>query len=47
MTRLVMLTFFGQPKDHHAHEHAHESPLSMTAPLLPAGGAGAGRRLRP
>ena len=34
MTRVVMLTFFGEPRDHHAHEHAHESPLSMTAPLL-------------
>jgi NADH-quinone oxidoreductase subunit L len=25
-TRLVVLTFFGEPRDHHAYEHAHESP---------------------
>ena len=25
MTRVVMLTFFGAPKDEHVHEHAHES----------------------
>jgi NADH-quinone oxidoreductase subunit L len=35
MTRVVMLTFFGKPKDEHAYEHAHESPPSMTLPLLP------------
>jgi NADH-quinone oxidoreductase subunit L len=33
-TRLVLLTFFGQPKDHHAYDHAHESPPLMSAPLL-------------
>jgi NADH-quinone oxidoreductase subunit L len=34
MTRLFMLTFLGKPKDEHAYEHAHESPPSMTAPLI-------------
>ncbi len=33
-TRLVMLTFFGEPRDRHAYEHAHESPPIMTLPLL-------------
>jgi NADH-quinone oxidoreductase subunit L len=33
-TRLVLLTFFGQPKDRHAYDHAHESPPLMTMPLL-------------
>ena len=33
-TRLVLLTFFGQPKDVHAYEHAHESPPLMTVPLM-------------
>ncbi len=32
--RLIFLTFFGKERgDHHAHEHAHESPLVMTLPL--------------
>ncbi|GAA3871118.1 NADH-quinone oxidoreductase subunit L [Celeribacter arenosi] len=32
--RLIFMTFFGKPRgDHHAHDHAHESPLSMTIPL--------------
>jgi NADH-quinone oxidoreductase subunit L len=34
MTRVVMLTFFGEPKDHHVHEHAHESSFPMTLPLI-------------
>jgi NADH-quinone oxidoreductase subunit L len=34
MARVVMLTFFGQPKDQHVHDHAHESPPAMTAPLV-------------
>jgi NADH-quinone oxidoreductase subunit L len=34
MIRVVMLTFFGKPKDEHAYEHAHESPPSMTTPLV-------------
>jgi NADH-quinone oxidoreductase subunit L len=33
-TRLVLLTFFGKPKDAHAYDHAHESPLIMTVPLV-------------
>jgi NADH-quinone oxidoreductase subunit L len=33
-TRLVLLTFFGEPKDHQAYDHAHESPPLMTVPLL-------------
>ncbi len=32
--RLMFLTFYGTERgDHHAHEHAHESPLTMTIPL--------------
>ncbi|RJL06259.1 NADH-quinone oxidoreductase subunit L [Paracoccus aestuarii] len=32
--RLMFMTFFGTPRgDHHAHDHAHESPRVMTAPL--------------
>jgi NADH-quinone oxidoreductase subunit L len=32
--RLIFMTFFGEPRgDHHAHEHAHESPQSMLIPL--------------
>ena len=32
--RLIFLTFFGKPRgDHHAHDHAHESPPVMTIPL--------------
>ncbi len=33
-TRLVLLTFFGKPRDQHAYDHAHESPMSMAAPLV-------------
>jgi len=33
MTRVVLLTFFGEPKDDHVFEHAHESPPAMTAPI--------------
>ena len=32
-TRLVLLTFFGDPKDRHAHDHAHESPPVMILPM--------------
>jgi NADH-quinone oxidoreductase subunit L len=33
--RLIFLTFFGKPRgDHHAHEHAKESSLVMTVPLM-------------
>jgi NADH-quinone oxidoreductase subunit L len=34
MFRLIFLTFFGEPRDHHLHEHAHESPWPMTGALL-------------
>jgi NADH-quinone oxidoreductase subunit L len=33
MWRLMALTFWGEPRDHHAYEHAHESPWTMTGPL--------------
>ncbi|MFQ6549058.1 NADH-quinone oxidoreductase subunit L [Aestuariibius sp. 2305UL40-4] len=32
--RLMFLTFWGEPRgDRHTHEHAHESPMTMIAPL--------------
>jgi NADH-quinone oxidoreductase subunit L len=32
--RLMFMTFWGKPRgDHHAHDHAHESPMSMLVPL--------------
>jgi NADH-quinone oxidoreductase subunit L len=32
--RLMFLTFYGKPRgDHHAHDHAHESPAVMLVPL--------------
>ena len=32
--RLMFLTFYGMPRgDHHAHDHAHESPTVMLVPL--------------
>ncbi|MGQ3675722.1 NADH-quinone oxidoreductase subunit L [Xanthobacter sp. TB0139] len=31
--RLVFMTFHGKPRDQHAYDHAHESPLVMTIPL--------------
>ncbi len=34
MFRLLFLTFFGQPRDPHTLEHAHESPWQMTVPLI-------------
>jgi len=34
MFRLVILTFHGEPRDHHKYEHAHESPWVMTLPLV-------------
>jgi NADH-quinone oxidoreductase subunit L len=33
-TRLVLLTFFGEPRNRRAHDRAHESPPVMTLPLL-------------
>ncbi|MFO1518127.1 MAG: NADH-quinone oxidoreductase subunit L [bacterium] len=38
MFRLVALTFLGKPRmDHHTQEHLHESPPSMTLPLIVLG----------
>ena len=34
MFRLWFLTFAGEPRDQHVHEHAHESPWVMTVPLI-------------
>ena len=34
MFRLVILTFFGAPKDQHKFDHAHESPPNMWVPLV-------------
>ena len=32
--RLMFMTFFGEARgDHHTHEHAHESPMTMLVPL--------------
>ena len=44
MWRLMALAFWGEPRDHHAFDHAHESPWTMTLPLavLAAGSALAG-----
>ncbi|HEX7880240.1 MAG TPA: NADH-quinone oxidoreductase subunit L [Candidatus Eisenbacteria bacterium] len=33
-TRAIILTFYGQPRDKHLHDHAHESPAVMTVPLM-------------
>jgi NADH-quinone oxidoreductase subunit L len=37
MFRLLLKTFFGEPRNHHAFEHAHESPWTMTVPLAVLG----------
>jgi NADH-quinone oxidoreductase subunit L len=34
MFRLWYMTFAGNPRDGHVYHHAHESPLSMTGPLM-------------
>ncbi|WP_437227596.1 NADH-quinone oxidoreductase subunit L [Planctomicrobium sp. SH661] len=34
MFRMWFMTFFGDPKDDHVYDHAHESPRVMTAPLF-------------
>jgi NADH-quinone oxidoreductase subunit L len=34
VTRALWMTFFGQPRDHHLYDHAHESPAVMTLPLM-------------
>jgi len=35
--RLMFLTFYGHPRDHHAYDHAHESPAVMLVPLYVLG----------
>ncbi|HEX5368404.1 MAG TPA: NADH-quinone oxidoreductase subunit L [Dehalococcoidia bacterium] len=37
MMRVYMLTFWGEPKDHHVYDHAHEMPPVMTLPLIALG----------
>ena len=34
MFRLILMTFIVAPKDHHVHDHAHESPATMTTSLV-------------
>ena len=34
MGREVFVVFLGKPRDHHAYDHAHESPVVMTLPLI-------------
>lgn len=34
MFRMWLMTFTGEPRDHHVHEHAHEPPKVMTVPLM-------------
>ena len=34
MFRLIIMTFHGEPRDHHKFEHAKESPAVMTIPLV-------------
>ncbi len=34
MFRLIFMTFFGEPRNQEMHDMAHESPLSMTVPLI-------------
>ena len=34
MFRMWFMTFTGRPRDHHVHEHAHESPWLITVPLI-------------
>src|SRR5439155_21945762 len=35
MFRLIFMTFFGESRvDHHTEHHIHESPRSMTVPLI-------------
>lgn len=33
MFRLIFMTFYGEPRDHHVYDHAHESPKTMTIAL--------------
>jgi NADH-quinone oxidoreductase subunit L len=34
MFRMWFMTFTGEPRDEHVHKHAHESPWTMTVPLI-------------
>jgi NADH-quinone oxidoreductase subunit L len=34
MFRMWFMTFTGKPRDQHVYEHAHESPWTMTVPLI-------------
>ena len=34
VTRALWMTFYGEPRDHHLFDHAHESPRVMTLPLM-------------
>jgi NADH-quinone oxidoreductase subunit L len=34
VTRAMWMTFYGEPRDHHLYDHAHESPAVMTLPLV-------------
>ncbi len=34
MFRLIFMTFFGEPRDKKKYDHAHESPLVITIPLV-------------
>src|SRR5262249_15423057 len=34
MFRMWFMTFTGKPRDEHVHDHAHESPATMTIPLI-------------
>jgi len=38
MFRIVFLTFLGQPRDQHKHDHAHEVDWRMAVPLVVLGG---------
>jgi NADH-quinone oxidoreductase subunit L len=35
--RMIILTFFGKPRDRHIYNHAHESPPNMLLPLIVLG----------
>lgn len=37
MMRLFAMTFLGNPRDQHIHDHAHEGGISMTLPLVVLG----------
>src|SRR5438309_666068 len=34
VTRALWMTFYGEPRDHHLYDHAHESSRVMTLPLV-------------